>query len=279
MGLTIHYKLRTQLTEASDIRTLVESLRQLARDLPFKEVGDLLEFQGQDADSESSDSDDEHRWLEDPGGQLRGTRMTVAIRSPLHIIGFSTWPGEGCESANLGFCQYPAFVSVPSSSGRDKRLATHLSGWSWASFCKTQYASDPECGGVQNFIRCHLCIVKLLDFAKSTGLVTVEVQDEGGYWDERDAEKLACEVGQWNEFIAAFAGMLKDGAGKEGMQVEAAIAGFPNFEHLEARGLASLAKLPPGTTSRLTESLGDLCRRRRTNSDEAGCTVRLISEK
>ncbi len=37
--------------------------------------------------------------------------------------------------------------------------------------------------------------------------------------------------------------MLKDGAGKEGMQVEAAIAGFPNFEHLEARGLASLAKL------------------------------------
>ncbi len=177
MGLTIHYKLRTQLTEAGDIRTLVESLRQLARDLPFKEVGELLEFQGQDADFESSDSDDEHRWLKiQAGNYVVQDDRHYQVR-PLHIIGFSTWPGEGCESANLGFCQYPAFVSVPSSSGRDKRLATHLSGWSWASFCKTQYASDPECGGVQNFIRCHLCIVKLLDFAKSVSkkpvLVTI----------------------------------------------------------------------------------------------------------
>src|SRR5438128_894221 len=65
-----------------------------------------------------------------------------------------------------------------------------------------QYASDPECGGIQNFLRCHLCVVKLLDFIKTTGLVQVEVSDEGEYWDKRDLGQLAREVGEWNEFIA-----------------------------------------------------------------------------
>jgi hypothetical protein len=40
--------------------------------------------------------------------------------------------------------------------------------------------------------------------------------------------------------IAAFAGILKDQAGKNGVVVESAIAGFANFEHLEAKGLARL---------------------------------------
>ena len=44
MGLTIHYKLTTDLKQTGDIRTLVASLREFARDLPFKEVGKLLEF-------------------------------------------------------------------------------------------------------------------------------------------------------------------------------------------------------------------------------------------
>jgi hypothetical protein len=50
-------------------------------------------------------------------------------------------------------------------------------------------------------------------------------------------------VGEWDEFIAAFAGMLKDAAGKSGVVMESAIAGFANFEHLEAKGLERLANL------------------------------------
>ena len=28
-------------------------------------------------------------------------------------------------------------------------------------------------GGVENFVRCHLCVIKMLDFIKQTGLATV----------------------------------------------------------------------------------------------------------
>ena len=104
-------------------------------------------------------------------------------------------------------------------TGRKKRVATKLAGWNWTSFCKTQYASNPECGGIENFLRCHRCVVKLLDFIQKTGLVTVEVHDEGDYWEKRDLGELAREIGEWNEFIAAFAGMLKDGIGQQGVVV------------------------------------------------------------
>ena len=60
-----------------------------------------------------------------------------------------------------------------------------MAGWRWGSFCKTQYASNPACGGVENFLRCHLVVVRLLDFLRATGLVAVEAHDEGGYWEHR----------------------------------------------------------------------------------------------
>lgn len=85
--------------------------------------------------------------------------------------------------------------------------------------------------------------MKLLDFIRKTGHVQVEVSDEGDYWEKRDLGELAREVGEWNEFIAAFAGMLKDQANQNGVVMEAAIAGFANFEHLEAKGLERLGKL------------------------------------
>ena len=41
-----------------------------------------------------------------------------------------------------------------------------------------QYASNPDCGGVENFLRCHLAVVKLLDHAATLGILK-EVSDEG----------------------------------------------------------------------------------------------------
>lgn len=243
MGLTIHYSLQTHLTRPNDIRTLVESLRQFARDLPFHEVGELLEFKGRDAHYEHGNCQGAERWFKIQAGSYVKCGNEHFSVNPLHIIGFTTLPGGGCESANFGFCRYPTFIEAPKENGRKRRLATGLQGWSWKSFCKTQYASDPACGGIQNFLRCHLCVVKMLDFAGRTELMTIEVHDEGGYWDQRDLGKLAREVGDWNEFIAAFSGMLKDAADHEGIVVESAISGFANFEHLEAKGLQSLQRL------------------------------------
>ena len=231
MGLTIHYNLETKLTRPEEIRRLVDGLRQYAMDLPFQEVDDVVEFKGEDVSYQNQD--DPHRWLKIQAGQYLNDGPYSYSVAPQHIIAFTTVPGEGSEPANFGFCCYPQSI-VPQNK---RRIRTKLKGWLWRSFCKTQYASDPACGGVSNFLRCHVTIVKLLDFAKKTGLIDVEVSDEGKYWDERDLAKLAKEVGQWNELIAAFAGQLGDAAQAAGFTVESAIAGFQNYEHLEAKGL------------------------------------------
>lgn len=90
---------------------------------------------------------------------------------------------------------------------------------------------------------CHLCVIQLLDFLKGSGLGNVEVSDESGYCEHRSLEKLAEAVGTWNELVAAVAGMAKDAAAADGIKIQPAIATFPNFEHLEAKGLERLKLL------------------------------------
>lgn len=231
MGLTIHYGLTTDLSKPNDVRLLVEAVRQFALDLPFESVSEIIEFNGDDAEPE----DETARWLRIQSESHVEVGNFHYRVPPKHCIAFSTWPGEGCEAANFGFCKYPAFITV-----EGKRIATKRKGWSWSSFCKTQYASDPQLGGVKHFLRCHLGVIKILDFIKAMELANVEVSDEGGYFDQRDVKALVQEVGQWNEFIAGFTGELRDAIGPE---LESAITSFPNFEHLEARGLARLEKL------------------------------------
>jgi hypothetical protein len=233
MGLTIHYRLRTRDESPQQVRELISRLRQQALDLPFSRVGEVVELTGKDCDYEQRDRDDPNRWLliqareyvERPAKEL-GHRYHYDVL-PTHVIAFETEPGDGCESANFGLCRYPWTIQADGS-----RIRTGLSGWRWGSFCKTQYASNPERGGVANFLRCHLLVVRMLDHARELGILD-QVHDEGGFWDGRDVQALARAVGQWNEMIAAAAGKLKDQLGPELM---ATIAAFPNFEHLEAAG-------------------------------------------
>ena len=155
---------------------------------------------------------------------------------PSRLIGFDTWPGEGCEPSNYGLCQYPQKINTDHGP-----LKTGLSGWHWSSFCKTQYSSNPQCGGVPNFLRCHLTVIAMLDRAKQLGCLE-EVSDESGFWERRDLQALVKEIGSWNEWIAALGGKLKDLTGNGGVALDSAIAQFPNFEQLEAAGQS---KLPP----------------------------------
>jgi len=236
MGLTIHYDLKTNLTKPQDVCKLVEAIRQHALDLPFKEVGEVQQFQGQETGWDRKDDPD--RWLKiQSAGHVSDDRSHYTIPA-LNIVALSSFPGEGCEPANFGFCRYPAYFKTEKG-----RKATKLNGWRWHSFCKTQYASDPKCGGVENFLRCHLAVIKLLDFIKQTGLVELEVSDESDYWQHRDMKKLVQEVGEWNELIAGFASEFRSTADADGKSVVAPITGFPNFEHLEAKGLDRIADL------------------------------------
>ena len=185
---------------------------------------------------------------------------------PTRIIAFNTWPGPGSEAANFGLCLYPHEVEWEYKPEDDQRfqevedgwrnafswekwwrckshrspvdfyeirkVPTKLTSWQWESFCKTQYASDPTCGGIPNFLRCHISVITLLDrMAKLPGL-KVTVEDEGKYapstysddWKEAqeagrkptfrrhkglyNPAALAKEVGDWNTMIAGFAGAL-----------------------------------------------------------------------
>ena len=237
MGLTIHYTLKAKGSEAK-ARQLVVALHQKAHDLPFKAVGDLVDLAGDECDYDKRGQDDPLRWLliqaqgsvslsHLPGESEYSSRRV----SPTRMIAFTAWPGEGCEESNFGLCQYPAEVVDP----RHGKLKTKLAGWSFRSFCKTQYSSDPRCGGVQNFLRCHLTVIAMLDQARQLGCLG-EVSDESGFWEHRNIAQLVKEIGSWNEMIAAFGGKLKDVIG----DVKMPISEFPNFEAIEQAGQQQL---------------------------------------
>ena len=118
-------------------------------------------------------------------------------------------------------------------------VKTKLSGWRWSSFCKTQYSSDPNSGGVPNFLQCHLTVIAMLDKAKELGCLA-EVNDEGDFWQKRDLKALVQEIGSWNEMIAALGGRLKDLVGEGSVAVEAPITQYQNFEQLELAGQDNL---------------------------------------
>lgn len=221
MGLTIHYQLQCAGQTPSSVRQLIEQLRQKAMDLPFQEVAEIVEVSGDSADCDKIDREDPNAWLLIQAGQYVEKAGRHHRVPPTHVIAFSTFPAEGSEPANFGLARYPS-----ANPGRSAE-----SDWSWSSFCKTQYASNPARGGAENFLRAHLSIVKLLDSAAELGILK-EVYDEGSFWEKRDIAALVAEVGDWNAMIAGWAGQLKDAFGDA---IVSEIARFPNFEHLEAQ--------------------------------------------
>jgi hypothetical protein len=228
VGLTIHCRFQTDCP-VRKARQAVAELRKRALDLPFQEVSDLVELDSGQCLAGPGEND-KLRWLLTQAAAHVADGDNHYTVAPTRLFAFSTWPGEGCEQANFGLCTYPKTITV--SDPCPNKVRTQRKGWSWGSFCKTQYASNPACGGLPHFLRCHLSVVKMLDAAKELGILQ-EVSDEGEYWEKRDAQALAREVGDWNEMIGAFAGQMKD---LHGEALEAAIFAFPNFEHLEAKG-------------------------------------------
>jgi len=226
MGLTLHYRLFSPQLPPQMVRLLVLSLRRHAESLPFQDVSPLIELKGDDCLFDPSNREDPHAWL-----KVQTTRFlseekedvitAVGEQHPVHIIAFKVDPGEGSEAANFGLGRYRGSA-----------------GWSWSSFCKTQYASNPSAGDVANFLKCHLGLISVLDKAKELGILE-SVMDEGKYWDNRHVEALIKEVGMWNRMVAGVYGRVRDGleaAGGDARVIQAEIAKFRDFERLEMEG-------------------------------------------
>ena len=137
-------------------------------------------------------------------------RMLPAKR----LVGFSCLPGEGCESLNLFVGSYPSSTLVDCvgnqhgyQSGKRRLMMTKMR-WLGSAFCKTQYASDPEAGGVINFLRCHLLVIAALDAAKAAGF-EVLVNDESGYWQHRNIPRLVRDIVDWNAFLLSMGDQIR----------------------------------------------------------------------
>jgi hypothetical protein len=128
-----------------------------------------------------------------------------------------------------------------------------ITGWRGSSFAKTQYASTVA---AQHFLKCHLTISAALDAANTLGLLE-SGSDEGGYWDDRDVQKLLTTVGRWNAMMAAFVGGWERTTGEN---LPAQIKSHPEFErerleHLgTSDGTAAMAKAMAEALKRIDPS-------------------------
>ena len=234
MGLTIHWSFQGP-QKKSEATAIIDKLRERAMDLPFESVGDIVRFKGKDAQFDNDPPDSPYSWLKIQAGETIWSQdgRTGWNCPAQEIVGFQILVAPGSEPMEIVLATYPKTILIEDErTRRPRRLRTNRSAWSGGGFCKTQYASRPDCGGVPNFLRAHLSVCRLLDHAKELGILK-EVSDEGGFYQNRDIPALVSTVGDWNAFIAAGAGAIDElVSGK----VVAPIKDYPDFEHLEAKG-------------------------------------------
>lgn len=219
MGLKLSctYATALRFADASDV---VADLHAAATLLPFDEVTGVERLT---ADTDQTD-------------RLFATHYGDDLVVPAVEASWFCVYCEGAETTWVGLASRPAVVAdedgVPTRTGLGD-----LCTWQWC--CKTQYASLPQHGGMDNFLRAHTAMIALADHAKALGL-QVDVIDDGHYWELRDAELLAAECERWNQRMAAFAGWLIDKLGDELGPPVAPILTHPHFERLEAEGREEL---------------------------------------
>ncbi len=228
MGLTVHFELAAPAGwEAAQAKNVVESARRVARRFHINGRVDKAHPIASDA-----------KTLRRYGGQW----ISWSLPGQKHgFSGVEVFPSEGflfrvdvgadCEPLWMGLCRYPRLVW---SLGREvpTRLGT---GWQWAGFSKTQYAS---LHGWEHFLRCHCAVVELAAAWRTAG-VRVKISDEGGYWPHRSIKVLRENLEQMNCAVAGAAGALKDmdeALSGESSRVESPIFRHKDFERLEAAG-------------------------------------------
>jgi hypothetical protein len=257
MGLTIYYGMKTK-ADADSARGLVERMYERIAKLPWDELTEVYEvdppdgkyaFEKEEADRFKPGTE----YL--PRKRADGEEELVEVPS-LHVIYFVARV-RGAESARFGLASHPPVVvhranaieraadgSVTThiGAGEAVEVPTRLRGWyTWGDFCKTQYAANPKLGGEKNFLRAHLTLFRAVDICKRLGLKT-RIRDDAKYCKHGSVAKLLESLRWHNELLAGFVGSLSDVLGKSEGAMVAPIKDRPDFEHLEARGVAKMKK-------------------------------------
>ncbi len=127
MGLTVFYHLRSHTRSDQKALRLVEQMRQLALDLPFEEVGDIITLEGEQAD------------FEQQRGKIDESRFWLLVQSSLHIdcpwnhhisrsvspvqvAAFTAISGPGSEPTNIGLARYRSEIEWEYRPSDDQRF-------------------------------------------------------------------------------------------------------------------------------------------------------------
>lgn len=213
MGLALSYSLKADVRTPKEAEELVKQLWKRACDLPLKEIGDVVEFVGPQCNFDLHEENDLFRFLLIHAAfiYVRGRPHMVM---PKHVFAFHIWPGEGADSAPFGLALHPRTINARTCPwGRVDGFKTRPKGWLWSGCCKTGYAGYPENGGVENFLRCHLPLVRMLDHARAMGILDDAV-DESGFWAGRDFADLVTYMGGSEDMIRDLARQFKHLAGE-----------------------------------------------------------------
>jgi hypothetical protein len=223
MGLTINYKLSTQKPWSSEnVRDWLEIMADYARLIGCVSVGPVVSAQ-----NEMEVTKRFHKV-----GRKYSTRFIPIHAKEGWVLIIDV--GEGCQPLALGLCKYPCQWCCQHGHSMRRWYSTNISSeWQFGWFCKTQFAGKH---GPAHFVRCHKSVISLLDFCRKAGL-DVAVQDEAGYWEQRDEAELMKVVRTNEALLAAFGGLLKDMAEtRRGRKISSLIFDYANFEHLEHEG-------------------------------------------
>jgi hypothetical protein len=206
MGLTLHYTLRLPASTSGERATeLLSQLHDVASTHSFDIVSELVVLS--DVTAFSNPAAPALEFFATIGAEVLEYVEAGAGADPSTARGFFVQPGKGCETATFALMR----------RGVDGE-------WYWHCHCKTQYSSNE---GEDHFVQVHCTLVAVLDAAVQLGFV-IEVDDEGGYWQTRDPERLRSEVRRSNRLMAMLAGRLS-----EAHDVQAPIFEHPRFERLE----------------------------------------------
>ena len=216
MGLTIHYTIRLTPRRHVLAAEFVETVR---RQIVRRRLGQVSP-------------------LHDAGkGPAGGSQFVCVNRKADQWAEIDPWSGalftlevgKGCEPAVMGLCCYPPAYRL--------QPVPQLRGWNFSGFAKTQYAS---LHGWEHFRRCHLAVLTALEIWRELG-ASVKINDEGGYWPRRSERTLRRELDEMNGIVAGMAGAMRDATeeagGKRGA-IQSPVFGHPQFERLEAEGVA-----------------------------------------
>ena len=236
MGLTLHFSLALPATTPREhVTARLHQLHSAATRLPLERVGPLTVTSPNSLGADPQNRDPLSgmfklwAWL-----QLDPATTGVDEDALPDAVGFAVLLGAQAEAAVFGLAWVPPV-------DEEWHLRTdEPSTWRWHCSCKTQYAANE---GEEHFVTCHTTLVALLDEAVRLGF-TVDVTDEGEYWESRDLDRLRSHVRTMNGLLAQLGGALHDAIGED-HSVEAAIFAHPEFERLEMEPLTRVTTPAP----------------------------------